>query len=160
MEVSARTLGIVTGVAALVSGALYLIGHRSGRKREQRLNLARYRNRSRVLILFGPNRHDPRYQKQLREIAGQVEGLHDRQVEELHVLASGPGGTVKPGDGSLLRTLFHVRRGSFRVVLVGKDGEVAIDEREPVAAGQIFELIDATPMRRQELRRRGTASVR
>jgi hypothetical protein len=160
MDVSPRTVAIAAGVAALVSGALYLIGHRSGRRREQRLNLARYRNRNRVLIMFAPNRHDPRYQRQLREIAGQMQALEDRDVTELHVLASGPGGTVKPGDGSLLRTLFHVRRGQFRVVLVGKDGQVALDERDAVAAKEILERIDGMPMRKQELRRRGEATVR
>ncbi|AIE87942.1 DUF4174 domain-containing protein [Fimbriimonas ginsengisoli] len=157
MEVSPRTLAIVAGVAAALSGLAYIFGHRTGSRREQRLNLARYRNRNRVLILFAPNRNDSRYQRQLREIAGQMEAFRDRDIAELHVLSSGPGGTVKPSDASLLRTLFNVRRGQFRVVLLGKDGATALDESSSVSASQIFDLVDEMPMRQQELRRQGVS---
>lgn len=154
MDVSPRTLAIASGIAALAAGLAYAIGHRGGRKREQTLNLARYRNRNRVLLIFAPSRNDGRYLRQLRELSGFADEMADRDIVELHVLTSGAGGSVKPGDGSLLRTLFHVRRGSFRVVLLGKDGRSALDESSAISAKDLFKAIDAMPMRQQELRRK------
>jgi hypothetical protein len=41
----------------------------------------------------------------------------------------------------------------FEVLLVGRDGGVKLRRREPVAAAKISALIDAMPMRREEMRR-------
>lgn len=142
MNVPPRTLAIAAGIAALATGVAYALGHRKGRGREQTLNLARYRNRNLVLLIFSPNATDGRYQRQLRELSGHAVALDTRDVVELHVLASGPGGTVRPGDASLLRTLFTVRRGSFRVVLVGKNGETELDQTQPISAGELIDRID------------------
>ncbi len=43
---------------------------------------------------------------------------------------------------------------AFRVILLGKDGHVALQSIAPVPAARIEAAIDAMPMRRDEMRRR------
>lgn len=154
MQFSLRPLAIAAGVALGVVGVSYALGHRNGRQRERHLNLSRFGKRTRTLLIFAPSRSDLRYQKQLRELAGCAAELQDRDVAELHILASGAGGSVVPSDASMLRTLLRIKRGQFRVVLLGKDGNVVVSETAPIAASELIECIDEMPVRRQELRRR------
>ncbi len=42
----------------------------------------------------------------------------------------------------------------FQVLLIGKDGGVKLRSSEPVAAAELFALIDTMPMRRREMRDR------
>ncbi len=53
-----------------------------------------------------------------------------------------------------LRRRFGVEGQGFRVVLVGKDGDVKRESSAPLSAVGLFGTIDAMPMRKQELRRR------
>jgi len=57
-------------------------------------------------------------------------------------------------DRELLRR-FAIAEGAFAVVLVGKDGHQAFRSAQPVTAEDLCARIDAMPMRREELRRRG-----
>ena len=42
--------------------------------------------------------------------------------------------------------------GGFRISLIGKDGGVKNEWREPATPTEVFSLIDAMPMRREEMR--------
>ena len=59
------------------------------------------------------------------------------------------------GDGPLHRR-FHAPAGEFRVMLIGKDGHTAIERSNPIGNRELFGLIDAMPMRRQEMRSEGS----
>ena len=54
--------------------------------------------------------------------------------------------------GSRLRKSLGVAERGFAVVLVGKDGGVKKVWRDPVDPKGIFTIIDAMPMRQQEMR--------
>jgi len=45
-------------------------------------------------------------------------------------------------------------RAAFEVLLVGKDGGIKLRRDKPVSASEIIALIDAMPMRQDEMRRR------
>lgn len=53
-----------------------------------------------------------------------------------------------------LREAFDVPEGGFALVLVGKDGGEKFRAHEPVRAREVFDLIDAMPMRRREMGRK------
>ena len=46
---------------------------------------------------------------------------------------------------------FVVAGKQFRVMLVGKDGNVKLDRHKPVFTKELFALIDAMPMRQHEM---------
>jgi hypothetical protein len=53
------------------------------------------------------------------------------------------------GRGQLRDTL---QIDGFEVILIGKDGGVKLRAKTPISIQELFSLIDAMPMRRQELR--------
>jgi hypothetical protein len=63
-------------------------------------------------------------------------------------------GPAVQGSAAELRKRHGVSAVEFRVVLVGKDGGVKLTSAEPLSAGRIFSVVDAMPMRRDEMRRR------
>ena len=67
-----------------------------------------------------------------------------------------PRGTVAAtgSEAASLRSRFHVAPGTFAVVLVGKDGGEKFRATHPVSAAELTTLVDAMPMRQQEMRRR------
>jgi hypothetical protein len=50
-----------------------------------------------------------------------------------------------------MRERFECRKGEFRAVLVAKDGRSAQSFDHPIEPQRLFELIDSTPQRRQEI---------
>jgi hypothetical protein len=54
-----------------------------------------------------------------------------------------------------LRKRLRVGGGAFRVALVGKDGTVQLQSARPFPRERLYAVIDAMPMRRAEMRRKG-----
>ena len=44
---------------------------------------------------------------------------------------------------------------SFRIVLIGKDGGVKLDQAKGISIQEVFDLIDTMPMRQAEIRKKG-----
>ena len=65
------------------------------------------------------------------------------------------GDPVSPEEVARLRETFDILDGRFTVVLIGKDGGEKFRSCEPVAPQNIFDRIDAMPMRRREMGREG-----
>jgi hypothetical protein len=97
---------------------------------------------TRPLYIFAPAADDARLAAQRDIIAARAAGFAERDVPVKEVVGA-----------SALRVRFGVPVDQFRVVLVGKDGGVKLSSLKPVSASQIFALIDAMPMRRDEMRR-------
>ncbi len=58
------------------------------------------------------------------------------------------------GRSAAARRRFGVGEGAFAIVLVGRDGGEKFRSPEPIPAERLFDLIDAMPMRRREVRSR------
>jgi hypothetical protein len=87
-------------------------------------------SRQRKVCVSGPDADD-RVELQLGELSLHKQGALDRDVRVVRDEA-----------------------GPFAVVLIGRDGGEKARWTEPVAATEIWERIDAMPMRRSELRDR------
>ncbi len=98
------------------------------------------RNRARPVIILSDAPGDARARSQHAALDAEAAAVRERDI------------TVLAEDG---RGALHRRLGvaGFAVVLVGKDGDVKHIWREPVEPRRIFAVIDAMPMRRQEMRR-------
>jgi hypothetical protein len=60
-----------------------------------------------------------------------------------------------PEGSAAARGRFRVEDGPFAAVLVGRDGGEKHRSTEPVVPEGLFEVIDAMPMRRREMREKG-----
>lgn len=90
-------------------------------------------------------------QKQL--LAAQRDGLHEREIDLMVVLET----ELSAADRQYLRSGDRKLAPSadFITYLIGKDGGVKQRYSRPVAATELFRIIDSMPMRQQETRRKG-----
>lgn len=89
---------------------------------------------ARPVVVLGPA---PDVAAQIKALQAQAPALAERGVT---ILTDGPGAARFDPDGG------------FRVLLIGKDGGVKMDERRPVTPDRIVALIDSMPMRQAEER--------
>lgn len=120
-------------------------------------DLKQYQWKNRLLLLFSPSPENPAYQALVRELQEQASGVRERDLLVVHVLEPGKSfmnsQEISPAEGRALRQRFGIGPGAFKVVLVGKDGGVKLKRADRVALGDIFGLIDAMPMRQQEMQK-------
>ncbi len=91
------------------------------------------------VVILSDRHGDPRIAAQRAALEADAGGARSRAIAVL---------TEDDGNGALHRR-FGVK--GFAVVLIGKDGGVKSVWRQPVGAARIFTVIDAMPMRRQEM---------
>ncbi len=104
--------------------------------------LGSLRWKARPVIVFGDAPDAPRVARQLAAFERLSAGLRDRDIRVLQ----------ESRAGGALRRRLAIADAGFAVVLVGKDGEVKKVWRDVVEPRQLFALIDAMPMRREEMR--------
>ena len=121
------------------------------------LDLREYRWKNRLLFLFAPNRDHPSFDSLHESIVACEAEADDRDLVIFEVLETAPctvdGDPLDPASAQLLRDRFGAAEGAFSVVLVGKDGGVKLDHQGQIRVEEIFALIDAMPMRQEEMRR-------
>lgn len=122
------------------------------------LDLDQFQWKNRLLFLFAPNRNHPLFEALHKSLAAQKTEAADRDLVVFEILESGPSSMntnyLDPQAGQKLRDKFDVQRGRFAVILVGKDGGIKLNRREPTQLADIFALIDAMPMRQDEMRQK------
>jgi hypothetical protein len=108
-------------------------------------DLTSYHDKNRVLIALASSQSDPRLARQQELNAQAGSGFVERDLVFIpETDASGP-----------LHRQFGVNAKSFRIFLIGKDGHTALERSEPISLNEIFQVIDAMPMRRDEMRKQG-----
>ena len=124
-------------------------------------DLKRYRDNNRLVFVFAPEKSNSFYRRQSALWKDRRAGMNARALVRFDVFEREKGTAgdtvLAAADAAALRKRFGVRRGAFRVVLVGKDGHTALFSGKPVPSARLFGLIDAMPMRRQEMQRRRTS---
>jgi hypothetical protein len=118
--------------------------------------LQHYAGSHRPLVVFSPSANDPRLAEQRRALAENASGLAERDVAIIEV--AGSTVTVRKGPAArlsaeALRRGFGVGRQQFTDILVGKDTGAKLRADAPISASRLFSVIDAMPMRQQEMRR-------
>ena len=99
------------------------------------------KGKARPVVVLSDSRDDPRVAKQIQALDGTRSELSNRNIQVLQEAGS---------DGPLRKKLGVEKKG-FAVVLVGKDGTVKKVWRDPVEPEKIFTIIDAMPMRQNEM---------
>ena len=103
--------------------------------------LAPFRWKNRILVILSNS--------QSKELEGQqsIAASNDAGFKERDLIVL----TETDPQGGLHRK-FKVTAQDFRVLLIGKDGHVALERSTPITAEALFSVIDAMPMRREEMK--------
>lgn len=112
---------------------------------------------NRPLLVFAPSREHPFLAAQRESLNGQVEALRDRDVVVIEIAGDRvllDGEPAQDLHAGKLRQRYVVERNEAAVLLVGKDGGLKVKKSDVFLAEELFEAIDAMPMRLQELRDR------
>ena len=104
--------------------------------------LDQYRWTNRPVLLFAPSERDEAYLLQMKILDADKSGLAERDILVLSDISA-------LGKGKLRETL---QIDGFEIILIGKDGVVKFRSKTPISVEELFSLIDAMPMRRQEMR--------
>lgn len=121
-------------------------------------NMSAYKWKNRPLLVFAPVTGGDKLNRQLAIVRANASGLRNRDMVVIVI----KGGSVSFAKGrrrtisaAALRKRYGIGRDAFRAILIGKDGGSKLSSGSPLSAGQLFRTIDAMPMRRDEIRRRG-----
>ncbi len=99
----------------------------------------------RIVVVVGQP-GDPRTTKQHALLSHDAAAMRERDV----IVQD-----ITPETARRDRPELDVRsHAAFEVLLIGKDGGVKLRRDTPIAASKIIALIDAMPMRQEEMRRR------
>ena len=103
-------------------------------------------NTKRKLLLVAENAANSSLQQQLALAATDSAGFAERDLKiEL----------VTPGNNAALYQKITAGKKGFTVVLIGKDGGEKFRDHQPISVQHLFGLIDAMPMRRAEIKKKG-----
>jgi hypothetical protein len=132
-----------------------------GRRGE--FDLSDYEWKNRVLIAFAPSSDDAALIGLRGRWDKEKDGVADRNLMLMEVLEQGKirAGDVRlaPSVASKLREQFRVKSGASTFILIGKDGTEKL-RRSTVRLSELFDVIDAMPMRRAEMLRSATSEAR
>lgn len=109
----------------------------------------------RPLIVIAPAEEDALMAAQRKTLSAQQEALRERDVVIVELvggrvrIVSGPDVEI---DARQLKNRLGTVGDKFEVVLVGKDTGIKLRSDEPVAAADLFGLIDGMPMRQREMK--------
>jgi Domain of unknown function (DUF4174) len=119
--------------------------------------LDRYRWQNRILLVFAPDADSALYRRQQEMLLVAERGLNERDMVIIFVIRDTVSTKGRPAAAVVavdLRDAYGVLPHEFRVVLIGKDGDVKLRQEEPISMADLFALIDAMPMRKQEIGQR------
>jgi proline racemase len=118
--------------------------------------LGQYGWRNRVFLVFAP-RGDPMAAEQSRILMSDPAELDERDLVVLMISEDGVTALHGKAEGvtaaGLRRDTGIATEAPFTAVLIGKDGGIKLRAKDPVAAKDLFGLIDGMPMRANERRR-------
>ena len=122
------------------------------------LNLSQFQWKNRLLFLFAPDRNHPDFDTLQKSLASRQADVADRDLVVFEIIQSGPSSMrakhLDSQSSQSLRDQFGVRPGDFAVILIGKDSGIKLNRREQTDLKDIFDLIDAMPMRQVEMRQK------
>jgi hypothetical protein len=109
----------------------------------------------RPVLVFAPDDGDASLVRQRQVVEAGADAFRERNVVVVYVVGDRVSQAFGPAPGATAPTLrqrYGVAAGAFHAILVGKDGGVKLQSRTPLSAERLSKVIDAMPMRRDEMR--------
>jgi hypothetical protein len=117
-------------------------------------DLTDHRWENRLLLILTTDEQGDLYQAQLAALRTEPAGLNERKllVYQLRPGASRTGLSSEPWRPSDLYQRYQRGAQPFTVLLIGLDGTEKLRQHRLLTTEQLFNTIDAMPMRRREMR--------
>jgi Domain of unknown function (DUF4174) len=107
--------------------------------------VAGMQGKRRVLVISAAGPTDAAFRDQRRMLSAWTGG-EDRDVSVVQI--AGDSVTGSSDDAAPLRARYQLPADRFSVVLIGKDGHVALQSAKPLSAESLSQTIDGMPLRR------------
>ena len=120
-------------------------------------DLSQHLWRDRLLVLAADAPQDPDLIEQLRSIAQERAAVEDRDLRIIQLVAYDgwiDQKALSKEEVAQLRRAFGVPIGQRQLILVGLDGDIKRRAKLSIELSEVFEEIDAMPIRSNELRTR------
>ncbi len=114
---------------------------------------------ARPVLIFAPKPDDPRMLIQMRILSEHAAEAQERDVVGIAVPYESPSPSavlLSGEDAEAARRKFHIEPGDFVAILLGKDGGVKLRSSKPLSMEKLEETIDAMPMRKDEIKGKGS----
>jgi len=117
-------------------------------------DFSKHKWENRLIIIFTENLDNSFYQKQVKELTKNEDGLLERKILVYHIF---PG---KYKIGLMTKDKWEKNAKNkmsdvpFEISLVGLDGGVKLSQSQPLTTKELFSIIDKMPMRRDERERK------
>jgi len=112
---------------------------------------------NRVLLVLTTKTNLATYKNQVKELQSDIEGLNDRKLVIYH---STPTKYKVNGNNwknsNELYKRFKKTTSPFEIILIGLDGGNKLHKTELVKISELFSIIDAMPMRSNEMKRKNS----
>ena len=122
------------------------------------MDLNQYKWKNRLLFIFAPDDDHSFLRNFESDIAAQPGEVSERDLIVFKIIENGPAfmaaTRLNPQTAANLRDKFTAPLEQFTCVLVGKDGGVKLRTNDRIRLQDIFERIDAMPMRQEEMRQK------
>ena len=125
---------------------------------QEALILENYLWKNRIVILFAPHDSSVLLRKQYATLKSDFRGLKERDLLLIRVVSDQVEGeefSRGADEAQQLRRQYQIADNAFCVVLIGKDGSEKIRSNDIVSRDELYAVIDAMPMRRQEMKKKG-----
>lgn len=111
----------------------------------------------RVLIVSASSHTNVGYKRQNQILEKDKKGTKERdliiyRLYDDHWLDPKNESLSKKQSDAIYRE-YNIQRGTFSVLLIGKDGGIKMHKEDIISTKEIFKLIDSMPMRQQEMRK-------
>ena len=98
----------------------------------------------RELLIFGEADKSAMVSKQLQLLHKDMEGLKERSIKII----------VVKNESDLYKK-YQIKQDSFTIILIGKDNSEKYRSNTIIEIAQLFAIIDAMPMRKEEIKKKG-----
>ena len=109
----------------------------------------------RPVLVFAPDAANVYFERQEEAVRSQPNAFRSRDIVVVYVVGDSVTqqfGPAPGADAAALRRKYGVERNEFHAILVGKDGGVKLKSPSPLSAARLSNVIDAMPMRQDEMR--------
>lgn len=110
--------------------------------------LSGYQWKKRAILVIASTEQEANFIEQKKRLESRKSGSEERDLEILYIVLN----KINKTDETFLRKSFAVDTQNFCIILIGKDGGEKRRSHEPLQAEDLFQTIDAMPMRQQEIR--------
>ena len=108
--------------------------------------IATMRHHRRIILITAPHPNDPQTAAQTAILSHWKKAAADRDISVITIAGATVTGTTD--KAAALRSRYGLNPDRFQVLLIGKDGHVAMKSAHPIASETLQATIDAMPMRR------------